>query len=177
MISVDHLCAFKRLAGGFGVSTKTLAQTEYRSNSPGGSEEAKHGSQLHLPSDLALYAAERYRSPGSVLRGSDENTVIPPSPFPYKQMCCLSTNRWTLGSLAAPLVAPVPALSPQWVEGRSPASTSPLWEPVQQGYRKCLLGFSPRTSRVLFGSDWCFIVLHKITVLPGIRSFMFRVLR
>lgn len=27
MISVDHLCVFKQLAGGFGVSTKTLAQS------------------------------------------------------------------------------------------------------------------------------------------------------
>ena len=43
-----------------------------------------------------------------MLRGFDENAVIPPSPFPYKQMCCFNTNRWTLGSLA---VRPSPSRS------------------------------------------------------------------
>lgn len=54
-----YLCVLKQPAGGLGVFTKTFAQTEYRSNSPGGSEVAKHGSQLHLPSDLTLYMQQK----------------------------------------------------------------------------------------------------------------------
>lgn len=64
---------------GFGIAQKVLLRlsTGATGPSPGEDEDAKHRNKLHFPSDLALYTAERVRSPDSVFQGSDENIITP----------------------------------------------------------------------------------------------------